>query len=38
VTDGGGNLLPHDPGFDSRGCSGFRPTDMTAKGYGRYAQ
>ena len=37
ATDGGGNLLPHDPRFDSVGCSGFRPADETAQAYGRYA-
>lgn len=37
VTDGGGNLLPHDPRFDSIGCSGFRPADETASAFGRYA-
>lgn len=37
VSDGGGNLLPHDPAFDSIACSAFRPTDDTAKAFGRYA-
>jgi hypothetical protein len=39
VTDGGGNLFPHDPQFDGTGsCSAFKPQNTTAQSYGRYAQ
>jgi hypothetical protein len=35
--DGGGNLFPIDPQFDSIGVSGFHPQNPAAKDYGRYA-
>ena len=31
------NTLTADPGFDHRGCDGFRPTNPDAQAYGRYA-
>ena len=38
IRDGGGNIHPRDPKFDSTaGCSAFHPADATAKGYGAYA-
>ena len=37
VADGGGNVFPIDPQFDAISCSGFRPRNAAAQGYGRYA-
>ncbi len=38
IADGGGNVFPRDPLFDSTaGCSGFNPADAVAKGYGAFA-
>jgi hypothetical protein len=38
IRDGGGNIHPRDPKFDSTaGCSAFHPADATAKSYGAYA-
>jgi hypothetical protein len=38
IKDGGGNLFPRDPKFDSTsGCGAFHPADATAQGYGAYA-
>ncbi|HEX5014982.1 MAG TPA: hypothetical protein VFV72_12585 [Candidatus Limnocylindrales bacterium] len=38
VKDGGGNLYPTDPHFDSTAtCSGFHPALATVASYGRYA-
>ncbi len=37
VIDGGGNLFPRKPLFDSTSsCAGFHPTDPVARLYGRY--
>jgi hypothetical protein len=35
--DGGGNLFPVNPEFDSTGVGGFHPQNPAAQGYGRYA-
>src|SRR5439155_7560197 len=38
VKDGGGNLFPRDPKFDSTsGCASFHPADATVQGFGAYA-
>jgi len=38
IRDGGGNIHPRDPKFDSTsGCGAFHPADATAQGYGAYA-
>lgn len=37
LTDGGGNLLQHDPALDGIGCDRMRPGDPTSQSYGRYA-
>ena len=38
ITDGGGNVFPHDPKFDGTGsCGAFHPMDPTAKAYGAFA-
>ena len=35
--DGGGNLFPVNPEFDSTGVGGFRPQNAAAQAYGAYA-
>lgn len=35
VVDGGGNLFPYDPLFDTVGCGGLNPQDVPAQAYGR---
>jgi hypothetical protein len=37
ISDGGGNLFPHDPIFDAIGCGAFHPADATSQAYGAYA-
>ena len=36
VQDGGGNLFPLDPRFDTIGPGGFHPLDLAAQAYGCY--
>jgi hypothetical protein len=38
IANGGGNVFPRDPKFDSvAGCGAFRPTDAASQAYGAYA-
>lgn len=37
IDDAGGNVHGVDPGFDSGGCNGFRPTSPRARGFGHTA-
>jgi hypothetical protein len=38
ISDGGGNVFPRDPKFDSTAsCDGFRPADPVAQGFGARA-
>ena len=36
-VDGGGNLFPHDPRFDTEEVNGFQPQDPIAAQFGRFA-